>query len=118
MVILRDDLEAGRVDLGEVVDPDREPMAPVHPGEHLADLMEDYGLTANGLARALGVPHTRILAILDRRRSVTADTALRLARAFGVSAQFWLNAQASYDLGVAARDVGPAIERAVARIAA
>lgn len=118
MAISREDLDAGLVDLSDVVDPGGKPMAPVHPGEHLADLIEDYGLTANGLARALDVPHTRILAILEGKRSVTADTALRLACAFGVSAQFWLNAQASFDLEVAARAVGPAIERAVTRIAA
>ena len=67
---------------------------PVHPGITLReDFMEPHGLGASRLARVLGVPQNRISDILRGRRGVTADTALRLERAFGVSAEFWLNLQ-------------------------
>ena len=68
--------------------------------------MEPLGLSANGLAEALGVPQNRISDIVRGRRGVTADTALRLERAFGVSADFWLNLQSHYELEVARRDAG------------
>lgn len=88
--------------------------APIHPGEILkSEFMEPYGLSANRLARALGVPANRVTQIVAGRRVVTADTALRLAKAFGTTPRFWLNAQAFYDLEVAERDSGAAIERTV-----
>ncbi len=94
-MISREDLEAGRIALGPeeggVVQP------PVHPGEHLAEFMADYGLSARALARALGVPTHRVTAILHGRRAITGDTALRLARCFGTSAGFWLRLQARYE---------------------
>ena len=73
-------------------------MAATHPGEILAEELEALGLSANAFAKALHVPANRITGILAGKRAVTADTALRLARYFGTSAQFWLNLQSSYEL--------------------
>ena len=78
---------------------------PIHPGDRLADLLEQLGITPYRLAKATGVPPTRIHDILRGRRSITADTALRLGRAFGQSAEFWLNLQRMYDLAVASASV-------------
>jgi antitoxin HigA-1 len=89
-------------------------LPPVHPGEILhEDLMSPLGLSTNRLARDLRVPVTRISEIVNGRRSITADTALRLARYFGSSPQFWLNLQAAYDLEVATRRSVEQIERDV-----
>ena len=77
-------------------------LAPIHPGVTLSeDFLQPLGLSANRLAMVLHVPVTRINDILHARRSITADTALRLARYFSTSPQFWLNLQANYDLEVA-----------------
>jgi addiction module HigA family antidote len=86
------------------------------PGEVLREeFMTPLGLTANALARELGVDAPRIGAIikLDHPRAVSADTAMRLGRYFGTSAQFWLNLQTAYDLSVAAAEHGDEIERRV-----
>ena len=92
-------------------------IGPIHPGVTLReDFMEPLNLSANGLAQALGVPQNRISDIVRGRRGVTADTALRLERAFGVSAAFWLNLQSHYELEVARRDAGKAIEKSVRRL--
>lgn len=89
-------------------------LPPVHPGEILReDVMVPLGLSANGLARELRVPVTRINEILHGRRSITADTALRLARYLGTTAQFWMSLQASYDLKMTERDRGKEIAREV-----
>ena len=89
-------------------------LPPVHPGEILReDLMGPLGLSINRLARDLRVPVTRVSEIVNGRRSITADTALRLARYFGSSPQFWLNLQAAYDLEVARRLSVERIERDV-----
>jgi len=89
-------------------------MRPVHPGEVLR---EDYlipaGLSVNALAMALHVPASRLHEIIKERRSITADTALRLARHFGTDAQSWMNLQSNYDLKVAERETGFRIEREV-----
>ena len=91
-------------------------IGPIHPGVTLReDFMEPHGLSANRLARALGIPQNRISDIARGRRGITADTALRLERAFGVSAAFWLNLQSHYELEVAERDNGAAIRQAVRR---
>jgi len=83
-----------------------------HPGEVLREeLMVPYGLTANALARALRVDPPRIYEIMNEKRTVTADTALRLEQFFGVSAEFWLNMQAAYDLSVEAAAHGETIKR-------
>jgi len=80
----------------------RSGMRPVHPGEVLReDFLEPLGLSANALAKALGVTAARINDIVRERRGVTADTAIRLARYFGGDARSWLNLQMSYDLRVA-----------------
>ncbi|MDE0335730.1 MAG: HigA family addiction module antitoxin [Defluviicoccus sp.] len=92
-------------------------IGPIHPGVTLReDFMEPYALSANGLARTLAIPQNRVSDIVRGRRGITADTALRLERAFGVSAAFWLNLQSHYELEVAKRDNGPAIRRAVKRL--
>jgi antitoxin HigA-1 len=89
-------------------------MRPVHPGEILReDVLTPMSLSANALARELRVPVTRISEILHGRRAITADTALRLARYLGTSAQYWLNLQASYDLKVAEQTLGNQIEREI-----
>jgi addiction module HigA family antidote len=75
---------------------------PLHPGEMLREeFMTPMGLSANALAVALRVPATRISEIVNERRGVTADTALRLARYFNMTPEFWMNVQARYDLEVA-----------------
>lgn len=88
----------------------------VTPGEMLREeFMEPLGLSMNQLAKALDVPPNRIMAILRNRRSITADTALRLARYFGTSAEFWMNLQQHYELDLARREKLTDIERRVAR---
>ena len=72
---------------------------PVHPGEMLREeFMKPLGISINGLALELHVPVTRISEIVNERRGITADTALRLARHFGMSADFWMNIQKDYEL--------------------
>ncbi len=89
-------------------------LPPVHPGEILQeDFMMPLGISMNKLSLALHVPVTRIAEIVHGRRSITSDTALRLARYFNTSARFWLNLQAAYDLDVAEDKLRPEIERAV-----
>ena len=85
-----------------------------HPGEVLgAEFLAPLGMSVNALAIALRVPATRIGAIVKGERSVTADTALRLARFFGTSPEFWMNLQAMHDLTKARRESGTQIERDV-----
>ena len=76
-------------------------MKPVHPGEILAEEMQEMGMSANALAKALRVPANRVTAILNERRGVTADTALRLSRYLGTTPEFWLNLQKTYELRTA-----------------
>lgn len=77
-------------------------IAPIHPGEVLQEeFLDGFGITQHKLAVSIGVPPRRINEIVHGKRSVSADTALRLAKFFGTSAQFWLNLQARYDLDVA-----------------
>jgi addiction module HigA family antidote len=83
----------------------------IHPGEHLAEELNELGMSAAELARKLDVPTNRITAILHGQRSVTGDTALRLAHFFGTSAEFWVNLQGIYDLRVAHDKVGDALKR-------
>ena len=73
----------------------------VHPGEHLAEIMEELGITQYRLAKTIGVPQVRIHDIVHCRRSITADTALRIGKALGMTPDFWLNLQRMYDLDVA-----------------
>ena len=89
-------------------------MRPIHPGEVLREeFLEPLGLTAHALAQALRVPAPRVNDIVLERRGISADTALRLARHFGTTPQFWLNLQASYDLKIAMRKGGAKVEREV-----
>ena len=76
-------------------------MSPVHPGEILAEEIQEMGMSANALAKALAVPANRITAILNERRGVTADTALRLSRYLGTTPEFWLNLQKTFELRTA-----------------
>lgn len=96
------------------MDKREEKMPPVHPGEILLeDFLKPMGITPYRLARELNVPKTRISAILKGRRSITADTALRLARFFGTTAKLWLNLQVSYDLDTEEDRQGGKIEEEV-----
>jgi len=89
-------------------------MPPLHPGEMLReDFMKPLGLSANALALALRVPVTRISEIVNERRSVTADTALRLAQYFGISASFWMRLQTQYELDLAEDQIAANIRREV-----
>lgn len=90
----------------------------VHPGEILRDELAERELSASALARAVGVPVTRVTEVLNGRRGISADTALRLSRYFGGSPRFWLNLQQSYDLKVAEAALGPAALTRIAPAAA
>jgi addiction module HigA family antidote len=83
---------------------------PIHPGEILRDELEEIGITGTELSRRLKVPENRIPQIVAGKRSITADTALRLGKWFGTTPAFWLNLQKSYELRKAARDIGKEID--------
>lgn len=82
----------------------------IHPGEHLAEELQELGMSAAALARNLEVPTNRITEIINGRRAITGDTALRLAHFFGTSAEFWLNPRKLYDLCMAEMKAGKMIE--------
>jgi addiction module HigA family antidote len=87
---------------------------PVHPGEVLVEeFLKPLGLSQNRLANAIGVPPRRINEIALRKRTVTADTALRLAKYFGSSPQFWLGLQMDYDLDIASLRLGGKLARII-----
>ena len=88
-------------------------MRPIHPGEILQEELETLQLSARQLALALDVPPNRITSLLHQTRALTADTALRLARYFETSPEFWLNLQATYDLRTAQRRDGAQIAKEV-----
>jgi addiction module HigA family antidote len=85
----------------------------IHPGEHLAEDLAELDMTATQLAAALGVPTNRITDIIRGRRGITADTALRLGRWLGTSAEYWMNLQQIYELRLAQQEHGEEIERTV-----
>src|SRR6266852_217743 len=85
-------------------------LPPLHPGEHLKTVLGDVGLSANALALALRIPANRLTEIINGKRSISADTALRLGRYFGTSAEMWVNLQAKYDLDVAASHLAERIQ--------
>lgn len=91
---------------------------PIHPGEILADELNEIGISAAELARTLDVPANRISQIIARKRAISADTALRLARYFGTSADFWMNLQKTYELDLARQQSGKAISHIPQRSAA
>ena len=84
-------------------------MRPVHPGEVLRDELDELGLSANALAKAIDVPANRVTAILNAERGITADTALRLGRYFDTTPQFWMNLQQTWQIRRAEIDAGPRI---------
>ncbi|HSM27692.1 MAG TPA: HigA family addiction module antitoxin [Thioalkalivibrio sp.] len=90
-------------------------MNPVHPGEHLAEFLNEMGISQYRLAHDISVPPRRINEIVKGKRAVTADTALRLGRYFGMSAQFWMNLQDRYELEVAERTLGSRLDEEVRR---
>ena len=83
----------------------------IHPGEHLAEELKELGMSAAELARQLDVPTNRVTEILNGKRAITGDTALRLAHFFGTNAEFWLNLQSLYDLRIAQKKAGKSIRR-------
>src|SRR6202140_3329398 len=85
------------------------PVTAVHPGEHLAEELRELEMSAAELARQLEVPTNRITEILNGRRAITGDTALRLAHFFGTTAEFWLNLQSLYEIRVAQQKAGKSI---------
>lgn len=93
-------------------------MRPIHPGEILRDEMEELNLSARQLASALHVPANRVTSVLNGQRAVTADTALRLARFFDTTPEFWMNLQSAYDLRLAKQDRGDEIAKDVSPHAA
>jgi addiction module HigA family antidote len=114
MAISREVLEAGRVDLSDVIDTTTAPLAPIAPGVLLREeWLEPLGITAYRLAKDIDVPPNRMTAIIAGERAITADTALRLGRYFGTDAQSWMNLQARYDLAMEQRAHGEEIARTV-----
>jgi addiction module HigA family antidote len=85
------------------------PLTAIHPGEHLAEELKEIGMSAAELARRLHVPTNRVTGILNGQRSITGDTALRLAHFFGTSAEFWLNLQSLYEIRLAQKKAGKSI---------
>ncbi len=84
---------------------------PIHPGEILAEELEELGVSPTELSRQVRVPPNRITQIINGKRAVTGDTALRLAHWFGTSPQFWMNLQALYDVRMAEQEAGMEIKR-------
>lgn len=92
----------------------KNPYAPVTPGDMLKhEFLSEFGLSQNELAKAIGVSPNRIAEIVNNRRRITADTAVRLGLYFGNSPEFWMNLQSWYDLKVAAHDLSPAERRKI-----
>ena len=83
----------------------------IHPGEHLADELQALGLSANRLAKELGVPTNRITQIIRGRRGISGDTALRLGRWFGTGPDIWMNLQKNYELRLAEQEIGEALQK-------
>lgn len=83
----------------------------IHPGEHLADELKALGMSANTLAKELGVPTNRLTQIIAGKRSITGDTALRLGKWFGTGADIWMNLQKNYELRMAAQEMGDVLEK-------
>jgi addiction module HigA family antidote len=91
---------------------------PIHPGEILADELTEIGITPTELARQIKVPANRLSQIINGKRAMTGDTALRLGHWFGMNPQFWLNLQSTYDLARARRDSGAEVAALPQRVAA
>ncbi len=93
------------------------PRQPIHPGEILSDELAELGLTASALARQIRVPPNRISQIMQDKRAITGDTALRLGHWFGMSPQFWPNLQSQYDLRLAEAEAGKEVRKLPTRAA-
>ncbi|SRR5712691_11939620 len=91
---------------------------PIHPGEILADELQEIGISAAELARTLEVPPNRISQIIAGRRAISADTALRLARYFGTTPDLWMNLQKTYELDLARQHLGKTIRHIPQRASA
>jgi addiction module HigA family antidote len=114
MTISREKLDVGSIDLSDVIDASIPAIAPTPPGVLLREeWLAPLGITPYRLAKDIGVPPNRVTAILAGDRTITADTALRLARYFGTDAQSWMNLQARFDLAVEQRAHGDEIAKAV-----
>lgn len=87
------------------------PRPPIHPGEILADELKELNVTPTELSRQIGVPPNRVSQIIQGKRSVTGDTALRLGHWFKTSAEFWLNLQTAYDIRVASKEIGSVVAK-------
>ena len=83
----------------------------IHPGEHLADELQALGMSANELAKELGVPTNRLTQIIKGKRGITGDTALRLGKWFGTGPDIWMNLQKNYELKLAANEIGGALNK-------
>jgi len=83
----------------------------IHPGEHLADELKALGMSANALAKELGVPTNRLTQIIAGKRGITGDTALRLGKWFGTGPDIWMNLQKNYELRIAAQEMGDTLEK-------
>jgi addiction module HigA family antidote len=88
----------------------------IHPGEHLADELDELGMSAAELARQIGVPVNRITQVINGQRGITADTALRLGHWFNTGPEVWLNLQQLYELRRAREQIGAEIERLPQRV--
>ena len=93
------------------------PRQPIHPGEILSDELSELSLSASALARQINVPPNRISQIIQGKRAITGDTALRLGHWFGMSPQFWLNLQSQFDLRLAEVESGKEVKRLPTRAA-
>ena len=94
-------------------------LEPIHPGEILLeDFMKPMGISINRLSRDIAVPPGRVSAIVNGRRAITADTAIRLGRYFGTTPEVWMGLQADYERRIALRTIGPEVEKRVHRHAA
>ncbi|GHD69108.1 transcriptional regulator [Luteimonas padinae] len=86
-------------------------MPPIHPGEFVLEILEEFGISQAAFARAIGVSPMRISHVVRGTRPVTADLALRFGRAFEQSAQYWINLQNDYDLKIAERELGESLDK-------
>ena len=112
MTIKREDIENRKIDFSDISSGRRLPL--VHPGEILRDeFLAPLGISVYELAQTLHVPRSRLNDVVLGRRAITTDTALRLGRYFGTSAEFWINLQTRHDLDVAERSMRRKIEREV-----
>lgn len=103
--------DARNMDFSDVADTTQPDIPLLTPGQYLkTEFLDELGLSAYALARATHMPDSRISEIINGRRAITADTALRLAKYFGTSAQFWLNLQSHYDLEMASKEADDDID--------